>query len=308
MCSGVSRTFVVRLEELQRQYAGAIRARNTVEYQYQVFRSLDRPPVLLPPPPRFNFVPATPTPSTYTRLPPELPAQLQQLQSLYQQRQQGIPASWKGGGSFVQPPVPTVHPPGNISDWQTTAPPPACPALVGSGRRSRGLEASRLPGAALSASAQGPVTAAGVAPQVFGQREAADWYGLGPVQQQKVVNPALVFAKETMDQVLQQLKSESVSLQNQSREIGLKLSESKEKSEVEKWRSMGVNELLCEMSEEQHAFIKEQLRAIDRVRDTAVKLSAVPLSATLRYCESVRARTSRMLFVSVRDTVSGSLP
>ncbi|PHJ16441.1 hypothetical protein CSUI_009743, partial [Cystoisospora suis] len=257
--------YMHRLEELQRQYAGAIQARKTVEYQYQLFRSLDRPPILVPPPPRSSFVPATPTPSTYAGLPPALPAQLQQLQVLYQQRQKGLSSSWKPGDSFLQTRASSVHPPGRLSEWQTTAPPPFCPALAGSGK-SPGHEVSRVSGSALPASSQVPATLTGVSSQVAGQRATGDWHGLGPVQQQKMVNPALVFVKETMDQVLQQLRSESVSLQNQSREIGLKLVESKEKSEIEKWRSMGVNELLCEMSEEQQAFIKEQLRAIDQAK------------------------------------------
>ncbi|PFH35916.1 hypothetical protein BESB_055670 [Besnoitia besnoiti] len=272
--------FLNRLEQLQRQYAGVVNARNAVEYQYQLFRSLDRPPILLSPPPRPGFAPATPSPGAYAKLPAQLPKPLQNLQQLYQHRhamtQGGLPLRPGEPGAAIPgfpPAAGAVAPGGPLLPWQTTAPPPFCPAALGSkGPGTVWGPVGGRPAAAYSKAP--PATVAGAAavplpPRLAqGQRVAQmDWNGLGPIEKERTVNPAIVFAKETMDGVLQQLQSEAVALKKGSREMGRKLMESKEKSEVEQWRNMGVDELLCELTAEQQAFIKEQLRAIDEAKE-----------------------------------------
>ncbi|CBZ54443.1 conserved hypothetical protein [Neospora caninum Liverpool] len=266
--------FLNRLEDLQHQYAGIVGARNAVEYQYQLFRSLDRPPILLSPPPRPSFLPATPGPGAYARLPPQLPKPLQSLQRLYQQRQQAAKwapsAMWPGGPGTALPGFATsgasVSRDGLVLPWQTTAPPPFFPGAMGPPGRGSAWSPDGRPAAGSEGAPAAPAAPA-VAGPVCGARAVADWKGLGPVEKDKTVNPALVFAKETMDGVLQQLQSEAVSLKKGSREIGRKLLESKAKSEVEEWRTMGVDERLCELTVEQQAFIKEQMRAIDEAKE-----------------------------------------
>ncbi|KFG53822.1 hypothetical protein TGFOU_223780 [Toxoplasma gondii FOU] len=309
--AGPPHHFLNRLEDLQRQYAGVVSARNAVEYQYQLFRSLDRPPILLSTPTRPSFLPATPGPGVYTRLPPQLPRPLQNLQHLYQQRQlaaKWAPPGMKRGvpGSTLPGFAPTgalVSPESVVLPWQTTAPPPLFPGtggLPGAAWNRNG----RPPGLGPKGAAPGPEVGghiAGTPASILGRpaRDVpADWKGLGPVEKDKTVNPAIVFAKETMDGVLQQLQSEAVSLKKGSREMGRKLLESKIKSEVEEWKTMGVDERLCELSVEQQAFIKEQLRAIDEAKENLQTMK----SEANRIEHQARDSFYRALYASGEDS------